>query len=282
MAAAGTAAGAGECWVPSETARRTVTAIMLAVPAAAAVILGPPFLPIFVGAIVAIMAWEWVRVTGAAVFGITGAALAALLVAAVAAAAFGRFLWAYAIVIAAVPVVYAIARWRARGRALPLALGALYIGVPALSLLWLYARPEIGRALVIWIISIVIAADIGAYFVGRALKGPKLAPRISPGKTWSGAIGGGAAAIAAGIVLGMAFGLAPVLVLAGAAVFFAAISLMGDLLESGVKRAFRVKDASGILPGHGGMMDRVDGIVAALVAAALVIWVAGGDPRLWL
>lgn len=281
MAAAGTAALAGVFRVPGETAQRTVTAIALAVPAAGALVLGPPYLTVFVGLIVAVMAWEWVRVTGSTVFGVTGAMLAALLVGAVAAAAFGRFLWAYAIVIGAVPVVYALARLYARAHALPIAIGALYIGVPALSLLWLYVRPGIGRELVIWIICIVIAADVGAYFVGRTLKGPKLWPRVSPGKTWSGALGGVAAAIVVGIALGMWLKLAPVLVLATAALGVAVISQVGDLFESGVKRAFRVKDASGILPGHGGMMDRVDGIVAALVAAALAIWIAGGDPRLW-
>ena len=280
MAAAGAAVGAGESRVPSETAQRAVTAVALAVPAAAALILGPPFLPVFIGAIAAVMAWEWVRMTGASVFGVTGGALAVLLVAGVAAAAFDRFLWAYAIVIAAVPAVYVVARAHARAHALPIAAGALYIGVPALSLLWLYARPEIGRGLVIWLVAIVIAADVGAYFAGRALRGPKLAPRISPGKTWSGALGGIAAALAVGLALGLALGLAPASVLAAAALVFAVISQMGDLLESGLKRAFRVKDASGILPGHGGMMDRVDGIVAVLVAAA-AIWSAGGDPRLW-
>ncbi|HEY7609490.1 MAG TPA: phosphatidate cytidylyltransferase [Alphaproteobacteria bacterium] len=267
--------------MPSETAQRVVTAIALAVPAAAALILGPPFLPLFIGAIAAVMAWEWVHVTGAAVFGLTGGTLAALLIAAIAAASFGRFYWAYGIVAAAVPIVYAVARARARAHALPIAAGAIYIGVPALSLLWLYARPEIGRGFVIWLICVVIACDVGAYFVGRTLKGPKLWPRVSPGKTWSGAVGGVAAAVALGVALGMALGLAPAIFLAGAALVFAVISEMGDLLESGVKRAFRVKDASGILPGHGGMMDRVDGIVAALVVAALAIWIAGGDPRLW-
>jgi phosphatidate cytidylyltransferase len=279
---AGTAIGAGGFWVPSETAQRTITALALGAPAAASLILGPPFLPILVGAIVAVMAWEWMRVTGASELGTPGAALAAILVAAVVAAAFGRFLWAFALVIAAVPIVFAVAHILARPRALAMAAGALYIGVPALSLLWLYARPGIGRELVIWIICIVIATDVGAYFAGRTLGGPKLAPRISPGKTWSGALGGLAAAIAIGIALGMAFDLAAVLVLAGAALVLAVVSQMGDLLESGVKRAFRVKDASGILPGHGGMMDRVDGIVAAMAAAALAIWIAGGDPRQWL
>jgi phosphatidate cytidylyltransferase len=281
MAVAGTVAGAGGYRVPSETAQRVVTAIALGVPAAAALILGPPLLPVFIGAIAAVMAWEWVRVTGAAVFGVTGGTLMALLVAAVAAAAFGRFYWAYGIVAAAVPIVYVAARAQALEHALPIAVGAVYIGIPALSLLWLYSRPEIGRELVIWLICVVIACDVGAYFVGRTLRGPKLWPRISPGKTWSGAAGGVAAAVAVGVVLGVALRLAPTVVLAGAALVFAVISEMGDLLESGVKRAFRVKDASGILPGHGGMMDRVDGIVAALVAAAFATWMAGGDPRLW-
>src|SRR6185369_16035833 len=174
MAVAGTVAGAGGYRVPSETAQRVVTAIALGVPAAAALILGPPLLPVFIGAIAAVMAWEWVRVTGAAVFGVTGGALMALLVAAVAAAAFGRFYWAYGIVAAAVPIVYVAARAQALEHALPIAVGAVYIGIPALSLLWLYARPEIGRELVIWLICVVIACDVGAYFVGRTLRGPKL------------------------------------------------------------------------------------------------------------
>jgi len=282
MLAAGIAGGARGKLVRSETAQRAVTAVALAVPAAAALILGPPYLPIFVGAIAAVMAWEWARVTGAARFGVTGAALALMLMGAIATAALGRFAWAYLIVAAAGPAVYAIARVRAREHALAIAAGALYIGVPALALLWLYARPEIGRSLVIWLVGVVIATDIAAYFVGRTLGGPKMAPRISPGKTWSGLGGGVAGAVSVGIVLGMALGLAQVHVLTGAALVFALISQLGDLLESGVKRAFRVKDAGDILPGHGGMMDRVDGIVAALVVAALAVWIGGGDPRPWL
>lgn len=284
MLAAASVAQTGGLGRGSETALRTTTALVLAVPAAAAFILGPPYLPIFVAAIAAIMAWEWVRVTGHArrALGLAGTALAMLLVGAVAAAATGRYAWAYGIVAAAVPVVYAIARLRARERGLPIAVGALYIGVPAVATLWLYARPEIGRELVIWLISIVIATDIAAYFMGRALRGPKLAPRISPGKTWSGCAGGLAAAAVVGLALGLAFGLGRPSVLIAAALTFSLVSQLGDLLESGLKRAFSVKDAGGILPGHGGMMDRVDGIVAALAAAALAIWIGGGDPRPWL
>jgi phosphatidate cytidylyltransferase len=284
MPAAATVSEARGLHRRGETALRAMTAVVLAAPAAAAVILGPPYLPIFVAAIAAIMAWEWVRVTGHArrALGLASIALAMLLIAAIAVAATARYGWAYAILAAAVPVIYGTMRAIGRPGALAGAIGPLYIGVPAISLLWLYARPEIGRELVIWLISIVIATDIAAYFAGRALRGPKLAPRVSPGKTWSGAAGGLAGAVAVGLGLGLALELARPLVLVAAALVFSLISQLGDLVESGLKRAFSVKDASGILPGHGGMMDRVDGIVAALVASALMIWIGGGDPRPWL
>lgn len=259
-----------------------MSAVALGAPAAAALALGPPLLPVFVGVIAAVMAWEWARVTRAAGFGAAGAVLAGMMIAAVVAASFGEFRWGLAIVAAAVPSVFAAGLLARQGKAGATSAGALYIGVPALALLWLYARPEVGRELVIWLICIVIAADIAAYFAGRAVGGPKLAPRISPGKTWSGAAGGVAGALVVGMALGLALELARPANLAAAAIVFAIISQIGDLLESGVKRAFGVKDTSGILPGHGGMMDRLDGIVAALAAAALAIWVGGGDARPWL
>ncbi|MCW5772945.1 MAG: phosphatidate cytidylyltransferase [Rhodospirillaceae bacterium] len=266
----------------SETAQRAITALALAAPAAAALLLGPPLLPVFIGAIAVVMAWEWVRVTGASVFGATGATLAGALVAAVALAAFGLFSWAYGAIGIGALVCYGVARAHAREHGPSIAFGALYIGVPALSLLWLYGRPDYGRDFVVWLICIVIANDVAAYFAGRAIGGPRLAPRISPGKTWAGAVGGVVGALAVGLALGSALDLARLAVLAAGAAAFAAISQIGDLLESGVKRAYRVKDTGTILPGHGGMMDRVDGIVAALAAGALIFWIGGGDPRTWL
>ena len=282
MAALGMAEDMGAGRLRSETTLRALSAVALGAPAAAAVILGPPLLPIFIGAMAAVMAWEWARVTRGAPLGAGGVALAALLVGAIAAAASSRFDAALALVVAAAVVVYGVAYVERRGKPSFMAAGALYIGVPALALLWLYARPEVGRELVIWLIAIVIAADIAAYFVGRAIGGPKLAPRISPGKTWSGAAGGIAGAVAVGLALGSALDLAPPMMLAVAAAALAVVSQAGDLLESRIKRAFGVKDTSGILPGHGGMMDRVDGIVAVLAAAALAIWIGGGDLRTWL
>ena len=117
---------------------------------------------------------------------------------------------------------------------------------------------------------IVWATDIFAYFVGRSLGGPKLAPSISPGKTWSGAVGGIAAAVAAGLAVAAWFGPAGNPVVSGChRAWFRVWSQMGDLFESWVKRQFGVKDSGTMIPGHGGMMDRVDGLVAA--ASALYV-----------
>lgn len=148
--------------------------------------------------------------------------------------------------------------------------GLLYAAVPALSLAWLRHLPD-GFLIVLWLMVAVSMTDTCAYFAGRRFGGPKLAPRISPKKTWSGLIGGMAGAALSGWVIGAVFGL-PLEVaglLAGGAAVLAVVSQMGDLGESALKRAFGVKDSGSILPGHGGIMDRVDGLVAAAVVVAL-------------
>jgi phosphatidate cytidylyltransferase len=132
-----------------------------------------------------------------------------------------------------------------------------------------------GFIALIMILLVVWATDIGGYFAGRGIGGPKLWPRISPRKTWAGAIGGFAASlvIAAGFV---AFGLGkagPVLLLGAA---LSVVSQLGDLFESAVKRRFGVKDSSHIIPGHGGLLDRLDGFVAAIVIAAIFGLLRGG------
>jgi phosphatidate cytidylyltransferase len=119
------------------------------------------------------------------------------------------------------------------------------------------------------ILLIVWVTDIGGYFAGRGLGGPKLWPRVSPKKTWAGAIGGFTAslAVAAGFA---ALGLGKMIPLLLLAAVLSIVSQLGDLFESAVKRAFGVKDSSQIIPGHGGLLDRLDGYVFAVVAAALI------------
>ena len=135
--------------------------------------------------------------------------------------------------------------------------------------------PIWGFAALMFILLVVWATDIGGYFAGRLIGGPKLWPRVSPKKTWAGAIGGFAASL--GVAIGFAafdLGGTVSLLLLGAVLSVAA--QLGDLFESAVKRRFGVKDSSHLIPGHGGLMDRLDGFVAAAVLAAIFGFLRGG------
>ncbi len=153
--------------------------------------------------------------------------------------------------------------------------GLVYAGLSGVSLAAIRDTGALGLAAILLIFAIVWATDILAYFVGRALKGPKLAPRISPGKTWSGAVGGTLAAIVAGSLVTLAiFGRVSAWIIVLALVLSVA-SQIGDLFESFIKRRFGVKDSSQLIPGHGGVMDRVDGLVFACFAVFLMTLVYG-------
>jgi phosphatidate cytidylyltransferase len=127
----------------------------------------------------------------------------------------------------------------------------------------------------LFLFATVWATDILAYFVGRAIGGPKLAPSISPGKTWSGAIGGAVAGAAAGLVVAAAMGSASLAWIGLIAIVLSVVSQAGDLFESSVKRRNGVKDSGSLIPGHGGVMDRVDGLVAAAFALYVIGWLTG-------
>jgi phosphatidate cytidylyltransferase len=148
-------------------------------------------------------------------------------------------------------------------------LGALYIMLPQLALITIR---EQGRGPLLWVLFLVWATDSGAYFAGRAIGGPKLAPSVSPKKTWAGLAGG---MVAAGLVgWAMKHGIEPGAGrLAIASALLAVVAQAGDLAESGLKRYFGVKDSSQLIPGHGGVLDRLDGLLAvapAVAALALV------------
>lgn len=153
-------------------------------------------------------------------------------------------------------------------RSLRLALGILYVFVPVMALIFLREQQPGGLLLAFWALSLVWATDIGAYFAGRSIGGPKLAPRVSPSKTWAGLGGGVLAALVLGFVLHR-FGGLPIQ-LAAASGLLAVAAQLGDLLESAMKRRAGVKDSGSLLPGHGGVMDRLDGVVAAAPLAALL------------
>lgn len=154
--------------------------------------------------------------------------------------------------------------------------GFAYAALSGLSLAMLRGADTTGLVAILFLFAVVWSTDIFAYFVGRAVGGPKLAPSISPGKTQSGALGGTVAGVIAGLAVCVAAGVASPWLLALAAALLSVVSQAGDLFESWVKRRHGVKDSGWIIPGHGGVMDRVDGLVAAAFALYLMGWALGG------
>ena len=157
--------------------------------------------------------------------------------------------------------------------------GLAYAGLLGIALASLRGDDSAGLQATLFLFAVVWATDILAYFTGRSIGGPKLAPAISPGKTWSGAVGGTIAAILAG--LGVAYGFSSPLgwvAFAGLTLVLSVVSQAGDLFESWIKRRFGVKDSSNLIPGHGGVMDRVDGLAtAAFILFLLGALLAGAD-----
>jgi phosphatidate cytidylyltransferase len=165
------------------------------------------------------------------------------------------------------------------GQGYGLAFGLAYAAVPAVALAFLRGGDGPGLWALLFLFACVWATDIAAYFAGRAFGGPKLAPSISPSKTWSGAIGGAVAGALGGAIVALVGPSSQgVAVAAAVALAVSVVSQFGDLFESAYKRRHGAKDSGRIIPGHGGVMDRVDGLVAAAVALYLAgIVLAGPD-----
>jgi len=158
-----------------------------------------------------------------------------------------------------------------RGQGTWITVGVAYAGLSGISLALLRGNDTAGLIAILFLFATVWATDILAYFVGRAVGGPKLAPAISPGKTWSGAVGGTIGGLVAGLVVAAIASGTNLALMAPVALLLSIVSQAGDLFESWVKRRHGVKDSSHLIPGHGGVMDRVDG----LVVAALALYVIG-------
>jgi phosphatidate cytidylyltransferase len=187
------------------------------------------------------------------------------------------FPWIDLIAAIAAPVIVSECIHLTPRRPLVRVVAIVYVLAALVALLWLRHQPGSGRETVLWVVAVVWATDIGAYFLGKLAGGVKLAPRISPGKTWSGLIGGMCWAAVASAAMGMAFEQGATVGLAAIGIVLAIVAQMGDLLESAAKRDAGVKDSGRLIPGHGGLLDRIDGLVAVLVAVALARLVMGGD-----
>lgn len=256
---------------------RIVSAVVMAVAALIAVASGPLSFAFLVAAGAAILAWEWVRLTGAGRFGVTGLALAFTVLSVIAAAFAERPLVAVAGALASAGLVFLVASRSGRAHPGWIAAGPIYIGVPSVALIWLRSSDPAGRELILWLLLTVWATDIGAFFAGRLIGGPKLAPRISPKKTWAGLLGAIVCAVLVGFAASRFDPAAPAAVLlAAAGALLAVVAQAGDLGESWVKRHFGAKDASHLIPGHGGLFDRVDGLLAAATVLAAAQLASGG------
>jgi phosphatidate cytidylyltransferase len=257
-----------QAWLSAELQMRIVSGVIVAVVALALAYWGAKPFAVLVFAVAAVMSWEWGRmvrpdgpdtalglhvlaVLAAAVltgWGMAGLGLAAIAIGAIALAAltFGS------------------------GRAQLSGAGVIYTGMPVVALGWLRGDEHLGFLAILFVLLVVAVTDTAAYFAGRQIGGPKLWPAVSPKKTWSGLIGGIAAAAICG-------GLFPYLTGSGSSFWLVPLGLLlgliaqgGDLAESALKRHAGVKDASDLIPGHGGFMDRMDGVVTASVGAALI------------
>ena len=247
---------------------RLLSAALLAPIALAAVWFGGLAFGVIVALAAGAMVWEWQSMSrpqlGLADWVLVGGAAVACLVA----------LWSplLAVMLIVTMMAWGFFFWGGAWTAA----GLVYTGLPAVALIWLRSDSDFGRSVLIWLLLVVWATDTAAYAAGRTIGGALLAPKISPKKTWAGLVGGMLGAAIVGMILG-SIGIAseqgshfsPNWMLGVLGALLAVVGQGGDLLESWVKRRWGVKDSSGLIPGHGGVLDRVDGLLTVgLVAAA--------------
>jgi phosphatidate cytidylyltransferase len=226
------------------------------------------------------LAYEWLSVCGWRLTPLMVAIFAAVPIGVLAISG-GSTLAAALILLAGTLAAFGMTGGSVAGRRSWLApFGVPYLGLAAASLVWLRADPAAGRTDVIVLLLIVWASDIGAYVVGRAVGGPKLAPAISPGKTVSGAVGGLLAAMLVGLAVSLLeSGPTGRAVLVSGAT--GCVAQAGDLFESWLKRRFGVKDSGNLIPGHGGVLDRLDALLSAAPFAALLAFLLGRGVVIW-
>ncbi|UCI05606.1 phosphatidate cytidylyltransferase [Mesorhizobium sp. B1-1-8] len=260
----------------SNLQQRVISALVMAAVTLAVTWFGGLPFRLFCAAIAAAIFYEWTRMSrpaGGATIGFLPEAL--VLVFLVALIAGLPALWllllvaALTIIVAVATRMQAAAQWEAPGLA--------YASLSGFSLAYLRDGDHSGLIAILFLFAVVWATDIAAYFVGRAAGGPKLAPSISPGKTQSGALGGAVGGVIAGLLLAVVAGAGNLVQLGLVALALSIVSQVGDLFESWVKRRHGCKDSGNLIPGHGGVMDRADGLVAAALALYVIGWVSAAN-----
>ena len=258
----------GEARRKPEVAIRVASAVVLAALALGATLLSPWSFLLLVMVGGGIVAWEWGRLTrgngfdGTALISAVSASAVAILV------SVGRADLALFVLTASAAAI-GLTAFRSDGSFWSLA-GLTYAALPAASLMWLRGDPSSGAVAVLYLFAVAWTTDTASYAAGRLIGGPKLAPRISPKKTWSGFIVGALAPALVGYAFAVALKDTSPWRLALVSVAVALACQMGDLVESWVKRRFGAKDMSQMIPGHGGLLDRIDGLLFAAILAALI------------
>lgn len=252
---------------------RVVSSLVMAPLAVAAAWFGGWIFLAFWAAAAALVLWEWDTLVCAhdrnsvLTMGVATLAGGSLLY------AFGRLGVGFALICLGALGVAVLA---SRVRRLWCAAGLFYAAALVIAPVTLRSDQKFGFAAIMFLFVIVWLTDIAAYFIGRTVGGPKLLPQVSPNKTWSGAIGGTVFGAVGGCVIAAYSGASNLFAVTVVSILLSVVSQVGDLAESAIKRNFNAKDASQLIPGHGGLMDRLDGFVAAAVAAAIVGTVHGG------
>jgi phosphatidate cytidylyltransferase len=257
----------GTPWLSNNLKLRILSGAVLASVAFLLAFAGPLPFAMLILVCALVISWEWGRLVRGATFDLGFFVHAIAVAAAIVLAGAGYA--ALAVAVLAIAAITLIPLYVGRGARLS-ALGVFYVGLPAVALLWLRSDEPFGFTAVLFVFAVVWSSDTAAYAAGRSIGGPKLWPRVSPNKTWAGLAG----ALTAGALAGGIFAIlepeAPALRLVMLGIALAFVAQAGDLAESALKRLFNLKDASDLIPGHGGFMDRMDSIVAAAVAAALL------------
>lgn len=255
--------------LPPELSKRIASGIVIGAIALVMTYWSPSLFTILMLVIAAAMSWEWGRMVRGAT--LTDPAMIvhvfAVLLAVLLSASDMAGLAIASTVIGAIAVgalTFGVGNAQLSGA------GVLYTGLPVVALGWIRGDEPLGFSATLFVLLSVIVTDIGAYASGRTIGGPKLWPSVSPNKTWSGLIGGVLAASVAGGLFAWVSGTGSASWLASLGLVLGLVAQGGDLAESALKRHFGVKDSSNLIPGHGGVMDRMDGIVTASVIAAIV------------
>lgn len=263
---------------------RVLSALVIAPLVLVGIIFGFPFFDILIAAAAVIMAAEWRRLCGGRFLDLVGGTMIAGVLAGIVAVVLGYAPVAVLLILSASAIagILSAALGENRRVFVSCCLGAALVGGCGISLVWLRLLEPGGLAIIVWLVLAIWLTDICAFFAGRAVGGPKLAPTISPNKTWAGLIGGVVAAAVWSVAWSSWQQVESLAAMALIGAATAVLAQLGDLGVSMIKRRFGAKDSGSLIPGHGGLLDRMDGFIGAAppVALAIAINSFGGSP--WL